>query len=517
MLIVSSDIPRDSRSSLRHNVQIIESEYRKATAGTKVECRICGKKFYPEKLRVHRKFFCGVSAQRSEAQSKTEKKKTAKILKASTKHDEEENDEEDEIDKQKKMIKKMKQDKENRGRSKTLSSSSSSSSTSKKAPEKMSLKSKRPIDDVNEDEGTDDEIDKQKKMIKKMKEAKEAKSKRSQGKSCRVAPFTNATSAKVPAKGSSKPPAQPKKGQKRKSKSNDDDEDDSDFEDNDDGSDFGDASEEEERDISLVKKGGRGSLSSSGSKGKTTSKATKTRKVSASTVDADQSDDSIGDTGDSDEGVVETKKKMGKGLRNCAKAEKTREKIGKKKPLTKKSKQAPPDTGKYSDVDEDDDNADSDVERDIASAVKAASKLKQKQSILHMVSWFRVILDEAHMIKDRSTSTAKAVFNLVSLYKWCLTGTPLQNRVGELYSLVRFLRIDPHAYYFCKSKHCDCKSLHYRFTKGRCDDCGHTAMVHFCQFNKDILNPIKRCGFVGDGRKAMLKLKEQVNQYLFVN
>ena len=79
-----------------------------------------------------------------------------------------------------------------------------------------------------------------------------------------------------------------------------------------------------------------------------------------------------------------------------------------------------------------------------------------------MVSWFRIILDEAHMIKDRSTSTAKAVFNLVSLNKWCLSGTPLQNRVGELYSLVRFLRIDPHAYYYCKRKDCTCKSLHYR-------------------------------------------------------
>ena len=79
-----------------------------------------------------------------------------------------------------------------------------------------------------------------------------------------------------------------------------------------------------------------------------------------------------------------------------------------------------------------------------------------------MVSWFRVILDEAHMIKDRSTSTAKAVFNLNSLNKWCLSGTPLQNRVGELYSLVRFLRVDPHAFYYCKRKDCNCKSLHYR-------------------------------------------------------
>lgn len=42
------------------------------------------------------------------------------------------------------------------------------------------------------------------------------------------------------------------------------------------------------------------------------------------------------------------------------------------------------------------------------------------------LSWFRIILDEAHYIKSRSTSTANAVFALTSLNKWGLTGTPLQ-------------------------------------------------------------------------------------------
>ena len=32
----------------------METEYRKATAGTKVICRLCNKKFYPDKLRMHR-------------------------------------------------------------------------------------------------------------------------------------------------------------------------------------------------------------------------------------------------------------------------------------------------------------------------------------------------------------------------------------------------------------------------------------------------------------------------------
>lgn len=49
-----------------------------------------------------------------------------------------------------------------------------------------------------------------------------------------------------------------------------------------------------------------------------------------------------------------------------------------------------------------------------------------------------------------------------------------------------------------------------RFTQGRCDDCNHTAMQHFCHFNKHILNPIKRAGYVSEGKRAMMKLKDQI-------
>lgn len=78
----------------------------------------------------------------------------------------------------------------------------------------------------------------------------------------------------------------------------------------------------------------------------------------------------------------------------------------------------------------------------------------------------RVILDEAHNIKDRQANTAKAAFALRAHYRWCLSGTPLQNRVGELYSLIRFVGCDPFAFYFCKR--CDCKSLHWLCSKGPC-------------------------------------------------
>jgi hypothetical protein len=68
-------------------------------------------------------------------------------------------------------------------------------------------------------------------------------------------------------------------------------------------------------------------------------------------------------------------------------------------------------------------------------------------------------LDEAHNIKERATNTAKATFELKAKFRWCLSGTPLQNRVGELYSLIRFLGCDPFSHYYCMSSYFPLRSL----------------------------------------------------------
>ena len=59
--------------------------------------------------------------------------------------------------------------------------------------------------------------------------------------------------------------------------------------------------------------------------------------------------------------------------------------------------------------------------------------------ILSKKTWNVVCLDEAHTIKNRETKTAQAVYLLNSETKIALTGTPLQNHLGELWSLFNFI------------------------------------------------------------------------------
>ncbi|CAO2655765.1 Nn.00g045680.m01.CDS01 [Neocucurbitaria sp. VM-36] len=60
------------------------------------------------------------------------------------------------------------------------------------------------------------------------------------------------------------------------------------------------------------------------------------------------------------------------------------------------------------------------------------------------VHWYRTMLDEAHTIKNRNAKMTKACYDIRSHYRWCLTGTPMQNNLDELQSLIKFLRIQPY-------------------------------------------------------------------------
>lgn len=65
-----------------------------------------------------------------------------------------------------------------------------------------------------------------------------------------------------------------------------------------------------------------------------------------------------------------------------------------------------------------------------------------KGSILYKTKWHRIILDEAHLIRNFKSKQAEACFKLKSEKKWCLSGTPIQNGVNDFFSLFKFLKLD---------------------------------------------------------------------------
>jgi len=58
---------------------------------------------------------------------------------------------------------------------------------------------------------------------------------------------------------------------------------------------------------------------------------------------------------------------------------------------------------------------------------------------LHAVGWQVLILDEAQNVKNPDTKQSKAVRELKAEFRIALTGTPVENRLGELWSILDFL------------------------------------------------------------------------------
>lgn len=63
------------------------------------------------------------------------------------------------------------------------------------------------------------------------------------------------------------------------------------------------------------------------------------------------------------------------------------------------------------------------------------------REVLYFLHWFRVVLDEAHTIRSPRTAQCKAILALHAKHHWCLTGTPVSNKVDDLAPLLRFCRV----------------------------------------------------------------------------
>ncbi|KAF2999031.1 hypothetical protein E8E13_008323 [Curvularia kusanoi] len=71
-----------------------------------------------------------------------------------------------------------------------------------------------------------------------------------------------------------------------------------------------------------------------------------------------------------------------------------------------------------------------------------AKDILDKRRALPHINWFRIVLDEAHTIRN-PTAQSRATIALPGQRRWAVTGTPVQNRLEDLGALFSFIKLRP--------------------------------------------------------------------------
>lgn len=66
---------------------------------------------------------------------------------------------------------------------------------------------------------------------------------------------------------------------------------------------------------------------------------------------------------------------------------------------------------------------------------------EENKGAFHRIKFHRVILDEAHAIKNHKSMTSIACRALDATHRWAISGTPSQNSLSEFYPYFKFLRM----------------------------------------------------------------------------
>eukprot|EP01083_Nonionella_stella_P075343 204801_1 len=90
------------------------------------------------------------------------------------------------------------------------------------------------------------------------------------------------------------------------------------------------------------------------------------------------------------------------------------------------------------------DAGDVDQLKKLKMKLQTLSNKKYTKPVLSQICFKRIVLDEAHQIKNHKSKTHKAICDITSKSYWFMTATPIQNTLDDLYAAFHFMR---HKYY----------------------------------------------------------------------
>eukprot|EP01135_Chromosphaera_perkinsii_P007734 Nk52_evm23s967 gene=Nk52_evmTU23s967 len=73
-------------------------------------------------------------------------------------------------------------------------------------------------------------------------------------------------------------------------------------------------------------------------------------------------------------------------------------------------------------------------------------KYKPSASPLPLIHWWRICLDEAQMVESKTANCAKMALKLSCTNRWCVTGTPIERGLDDIFGLLLFLGPRPLCY-----------------------------------------------------------------------
>lgn len=103
------------------------------------------------------------------------------------------------------------------------------------------------------------------------------------------------------------------------------------------------------------------------------------------------------------------------------------------------------------------------------------SVVHSKTSVLGFIHWDRIVLDEAHEIRNRQTRTFKCLNTLRSTIRWLVTGTPVFNSMEDFVTLCAFLGFSKQV---VQAMHKDIKSI-YILRRTKADSSLDLPYCHF--------------------------------------